>query len=83
LSHRPCSSARPIPPRALAARKLPVDAAANLYEGGQGGGGLEYSLARTGVRLLERVNLGFDYRYSAWTTGERFATYSFSLSASE
>jgi hypothetical protein len=72
-----------LPSKVLSLRKLPVDAAASLYEGGQGGAGVEYNLARTGVPLLARVNLGFDYRYSAWTTGERFNTYTFSLSASE
>ncbi|HKD67785.1 MAG TPA: hypothetical protein VKB84_13150 [Candidatus Binataceae bacterium] len=71
------------PSKALKVRKLPVDAAANLYEGGQGGAGFELNLASTGIKPLERVNLGFDYRYSAWTTGEQFATYTFSLSASE
>jgi hypothetical protein len=69
-----------LPSAALAARKLPTDAAANLYEGGQGGAGFEYNLGRTGVPVLERVNIGVDYRYSAWTSGERFGTYSFSLS---
>jgi hypothetical protein len=69
--------------KALAARKLPVDAAANLYQGGQGGAGLDLNLARTGVPILERVNLGLDYRYSAWTSGERFSSYSFSLSLND
>jgi hypothetical protein len=71
------------PSPTLAGRKLPVDAAASLYPGGQGGGGFEISLARTHMPFLQRVNLGFDYRYSAWSTGERFATYSFSLAATE
>ncbi len=72
-----------LPSQVLLLRRLPVDAAANLYEGGQGGAGFELNLARTGVPMLARVNLGFDYRYSAWTTGEQFNTYTFSLSAGE
>ena len=27
-------------------------------------------------KILERMKVGFDYRYSAWTTGQRFNTYS-------
>ncbi len=64
----------------FAIRKLPVDASAGLFEGGQGGVGLDFSLARTGVPILERIQVGFDYRYSAWTSGQRFSTYGFSLS---
>jgi hypothetical protein len=72
-----------LPSKALSNRNLPVVASASIYEGGQGGGGLEFSLARTGLPFIQRVNLGFDYRFAAWVTGDRFATYSFSLSARE
>lgn len=64
----------------LHGRKLPTTAGASLFEGGQGGLGLEYSLARLGHPIFERMKLGFDYRYSAWTTGQRFSTYSLMLS---
>ncbi len=83
IESAPAFIGQSLPSKVLQLRKLPVDAAANLYEGGQGGAGFELNLARTGVPLLRRVNIGFDYRYSAWTTGERFNTYSFSLSANE
>ncbi len=83
IESAPAFIGQSLPSKVLQLRKLPVDAAANLYEGGQGGAGFEFNLARTGVPLLRRVNLGFDYRYSAWTSGERFNTYSFSLSANE
>ncbi len=63
----------------LAKRKTPVNAGASIFEGGQGGAGLEYSLARTRIPILERLNIGFDYRYTAWTTGQRFSSYGFSL----
>jgi len=69
-----------IPARELAARKLPIDASANVFEGGQGGAGLELSLARTRMPVIERMNLAFDYRYTAWTAGQRYGTYAFSLS---
>jgi hypothetical protein len=72
-----------LPSTALSSRNLPVVASADLFEGGQGGAGFEFSLARTRLPIIERANIGFDYRYSAWTTGERFGTYSFSLSAGE
>jgi hypothetical protein len=67
----------------LAARKLPVDAGASIYEGGQGGAGIDFSFARTHVPILERLRLGFDYRYSAWTSGQRFSSYGLSLAVSE
>jgi hypothetical protein len=67
------------PARQFASRKLPVDASAGLFEGGQGGAGLDFSLARTRVPVLERFHVGFDYRYSAWTSGQRFSTYGVSL----
>jgi len=67
------------PASQFASRKLPVDASAGLFEGGQGGAGLDFSLARTGVPILERLHVGFDYRYSAWTSGQRFSTYGLSL----
>lgn len=72
-----------LPSKKLAGLKLPVDAAAGLYPGGQAGGGFEVSLARTHLPYLERLNVGFDYRYSAWSSGERISNYSFSLSAGE
>jgi hypothetical protein len=72
-----------LPSAAIAARKVPVVSGANLYGGGQGGAGFEYNLGATGVPLLRRVNVGLDYRYSAWMSGERFGTYTFSLSANE
>jgi hypothetical protein len=72
-----------LPSKTLSRRKLPVDAAAGLYPGGQLGGGFEVSLARTHLPYLERVNIGFDYRYSSWSSGERISNYSFSLSAGE
>lgn len=71
------------PTQELAARKLPAAEGASLFEGGQGGAGVEFSLARSRVPVLERMKLGFDYRYSAWTTGQRFNTYSMLLSYSD
>ncbi len=68
------------PTQELAARKLPTTEGASLFEGFQGGAGLEYSLERSRLPVLERMKLGFDYRYSAWTTGQRFNSYSMSLS---
>jgi len=67
----------------LGARKIPAIAGASLFEGGQGGAGFELSLARLGPTIFERMKLGFDYRYSAWTTGQRFSTYSLLLSYSD
>lgn len=67
----------------LARRKLPVDSGANAYGGFEGGGGFEYNLARTEIPVLERLNLGFDYRYSAQSAGQRFSTYTMSLSFGE
>jgi cell division protein FtsB len=67
----------------LALRKLPIDAAASIYEGAQGGAGLEYSLARTRIPIIERLHLAFDYRYSAWTTGQRFSSYSLGVSLAD
>ncbi len=64
----------------LAARKLPVTEGASLFEGAQGGAGFEWSLARFNYPVFERMKLGFDYRYSAWTSGQRFSTYSLLLS---
>jgi hypothetical protein len=69
--------------RELARRKLPVDSGANVFGGVQGGAGIEYNLARTGIPILERMNLGFDYRYAALSAGQRFSTYSMSLSVGE
>lgn len=68
------------PTHELGARKLPVIAGADLFEGAQGGAGFEFSLARLNSRVFERMKLGFDYRYSAWTSGQRFSTYSLLLS---
>ena len=67
------------PTKQLASRKLSAIASASLYQGVQGGSGFEYSLARFDNPILDRMTLGFDYRYSAWTTGQRFNTYSFRL----
>jgi hypothetical protein len=64
----------------LGARKIPATAGASLFEGAQGGAGFEFNLARLGPRVFERMKLGFDYRYAAWTTGQRFSTYSLLLS---
>ena len=63
----------------LAARKLPVIAGASLFEGAQGGAGFDFSLARLNYPVFARIRLGFDYRYSAWTSGQRFSTYSLLL----
>jgi hypothetical protein len=71
------------PAKELAARKLPVDGSADVFEGVHGGAGLALSLARTQLPIIENMNLGFDYRYVAWTTGQRFSTYAFSLSYSD
>jgi hypothetical protein len=79
----PLTGALQYPPPGIAARKLPVTEGASLFEGGQGGAGFELSLARTGIRLLQPMHLGFDYRYSAWTTGQRFSTYSMLLTYGE
>lgn len=69
--------------RELIKRKLPVDTGANIFGGFQGGMGFEYNLARTGIAALEQFNLGFDYRYAALSAGQRFSTYSMSLSFGE
>jgi hypothetical protein len=68
------------PTKELEARKLPEIAGADLFEGAQGGAGFDFSLARLNLRVFERMRLGFDYRYSAWTSGQRFSSYSFVLS---
>jgi hypothetical protein len=68
------------PPTGLAGRKLPAIAGASLFEGAQGGAGFEYSLARLGNPVFSRMKVGFDYRYAAWTSGQRFSTYSLMLS---
>ncbi len=68
------------PTQELGARKLPTIAGADLFEGAQGGAGFEFSLARLNPTVFERMKLGFDYRYSAWTSGQRFSTYSLLLS---
>ena len=67
----------------LGARKLPEIAGADVFEGAQGGAGFEFSLARLNYPVFERMKLGFDYRYSAWTSGQRFSTYSLLLSYRE
>jgi hypothetical protein len=64
------------PTKELAARKLPVIAGADLYEGAQGGAGAEMSFSRFDIPILNRMKIGFDYRYSAWTAGQRFNTFS-------
>jgi hypothetical protein len=64
------------PTKELGGRKLPEIAGADLFEGAQGGAGFEFSLARFHHPIFERMRLGFDYRYAAWTTGQRFSTYS-------
>ena len=69
--------------RELVKRKLPVDTGANIFGGVQGGAGFEYNLAGTKIPVLERLNLGFDYRYAALSAGQRFSTYSMSLSFGE
>jgi hypothetical protein len=66
------------PTKQLNARKLPVIAGASLFEGAQGGAGFDFKLP-TENPILERMKVGFDYRYSAWTTGQRFNTYSLLL----
>jgi hypothetical protein len=66
------------PTKQLAARKLPATAGASLFEGAQGGAGFDFKLP-TENPILERMKVGFDYRYSAWTTGQRFNTYSLLL----
>ena len=71
------------PTKQLAERKLPATAAASLYQGAQGGAGFDFSLARLKYEIFQRMRLGFDYRYSAWTTGQRFSTYSLLLSYSD
>ena len=63
------------PTKQLGARKLPAIAGASLFEGAQGGAGFDFKLP-TENPILERMKVGFDYRYSAWTTGQRFNTYS-------
>jgi len=68
------------PTNELGARKIPEIAGADLFEGAQGGTGFDFSLARLHYPILERMRVGFDYRYSAWTSGQRFSTYSFVLS---
>lgn len=64
----------------LGARKIPATAGASLFEGAQGGAGFEFNLARLNLAILDNMKLGFDYRYAAWTTGQRFSTYSLLLS---
>jgi len=64
------------PTKQLGARKLPAITGASLFEGGQGGAGFDFALPHSRYAILERIKLGFDYRYSAWTTGQRFNTYS-------
>ena len=66
------------PTKQLGARKLPAIAGASLYEGAQGGAGFDFKLP-TENPILQRMKVGFDYRYSAWTTGQRFNTYSLLL----
>ena len=66
------------PTKQLGARKLPAIAGASLFEGAQGGAGFDFRLP-TENPILERMKVGFDYRYSAWTTGQRFNTYSLLL----
>lgn len=68
------------PTKELAARKLPVIAGADLYEGAQGGAGAEMDFSRFDVPILNRMKIGFDYRYSAWTAGQRFNTFSLMFS---
>ena len=68
------------PTHEVGGRKIPATAGASLFEGAQGGAGFEFSLARLGHPIFERMKLGFDYRYAAWTTGQRFSTYSLLLS---
>jgi len=68
------------PTKELGGRKLPAIAGADLFEGAQGSAGFESSLARLNLPVFERMKLGFDYRYSAWTSGQRFSTYSLLLS---
>jgi hypothetical protein len=72
-----------LPSGGFVGRNLPVDAAADVFEGAQGGAGVILSLARTRVPILELMNLGFDYRYTAWTTGQRYNSYALSLSVSQ
>ena len=66
------------PTRQLGARKLPAIAGASVFEGAQGGAGFDFKLP-TENPILDRMKVGFDYRYSAWTTGQRFNTYSLLL----
>jgi hypothetical protein len=68
------------PTKEIGERKIPATAGAGLFEGAQGGAGFELSLARLPHPVFARMKLGFDYRYSAWTTGQRFSTYSLLLS---
>jgi|SRR5215469_4653821 len=66
------------PTEQLGARKLPAIAGSDLYEGAQGGAGFDFKLP-TSNEILQRMKVGFDYRYSAWTTGQRFNTFSLLL----
>ena len=69
------------PTNELAKLKLPATEGAGLFDGAQGGAGFEFSLARLNPHpVFERMKLGFDYRYAAWTTGQKFSTYSLLLS---
>jgi hypothetical protein len=71
------------PTAELGGRKIPATAGASLFEGAQGGAGFEFSFARFKSPIFQRMKLGFDYRYAAWTTGQRFSTYSLLLSYRE
>jgi hypothetical protein len=78
----PLTGGLQFPTKALAERKVPEIASASLFQGAQGGAGFEYSLAGFKSEIFQRMKIGFDYRYSAWTTGQRFNTYSLLLSYS-
>lgn len=70
----------PHPPE-FSAKKLSVPGTAEAFGGGYVGAGWTYSLAGTDLPIVSRLQVGFDYRYNMFATGQRFSMYSFSIAA--
>jgi hypothetical protein len=70
----------PLPPQ-LAARKLPNVGSADVFGGVWVGSGFQYSLADTGVPIIRRLTLGFDYRHQMLENGASFNMFAFQVAA--
>lgn len=63
----------------LKKRGIPVVGGGNLYEGLAGGAGIEKSFAGTGIPIVDRLTVGFDYKISYIPTGDSWNMFTFHL----